>query len=144
MSGRSGYRKTDRRQSPARPLLERLDKLNERCIKRFPARRFPDVRLGFMLPKGWRPFVASGPHGPGINVFRGFVQIAHGSSDECMQTAMDFCATIGRGKPSEIIEATLRSSAHPDRSYGRWLSVVNGALVESGGIVRPRIYERAA
>lgn len=133
-------RKTDRRQAPKRPLIERLDTLNLKYAKRYPTRWCPEVRMGFLLPKLWAPFVASGSHGIGVNVIRGFVQITNGSAEECFQSAIEFCAVVGKGKPHEIIMTTIRSSAHPDKSYGRWLSVVNGAAVECSGHVKPRIY----
>lgn len=133
-------RKTDRRQSKPRPLLERLDKLNVRYAKRHPTRWSPEVRMGFLLPKAWAPFVSSGSHGIGVMVFKGFVQITNGSAAECVQSAIEFCAVIGKGKKPETIMATFRSSCVPDRSYGKWLSVVNGALVVSGGISEPVIY----
>ena len=96
--------------------------------------------MGFLLPKLWAPFVASGSHGIGVNVIRGFVQITNGSAEECFQSAIEFCAVVGKGRSPERIMATIRSTSQPDRSYGRWLSVVNGAMVVCGGIVEPVIY----
>lgn len=96
--------------------------------------------MGFQLPKSWRPFVSDGPHGVGIRVFKGFVQINGGSAPECFQSAVEFCAVIGKGRPPEIFMAVLRSVSHPDRCFGRWVSVVNGALVETSGQVEPRVY----
>jgi len=133
-------RKTDRRQSPKRPLIERLDALNVQYAKRYPTRWCPEVRMGFLLPKLWAPFVSSGPHGFGVKVIRGFVQITNGSAEECFQSAINFCAVVGKGKPPEIILATIRSSTEPNKHHGRWLSVVNGAMVASSGHVEPRVY----
>jgi hypothetical protein len=133
-------RKTDRRQAPKRPLIERLDALNIKYAARYPTRWRPEVRMGFLLPKLWAPFVSSGSHGIGVNVIRGFVQITNGSAGECFQSAIDFCAVVGKGRAPEIILATIRSSSEPDKHHGRWMSVVNGALVECSGHVQPRIY----
>ena len=133
-------RKTDRRQSPKRPLIERLDTLNVKYAKRYPTRWCPEVRMGFLLPKLWAPFVSSGSHGIGVNVIRGFVQITNGSAEECFQSAIEFCAVVGKGREPAIIMAIMRSSSHPERSYGRWLSVVNGAMVACSGHVEPRVY----
>jgi hypothetical protein len=133
-------RKTDRRQSPKRPLIERLYELNDAHARRFPSQWQRGVRMGFLLPKELKPFVADGNHGLGVNVFRGFVQITHGSSEECLISATEFFATIARQRPAFTVMAALVSIAEP-RSCGRWLSVVNGAMVESSGIHEPRIYE---
>lgn len=143
MSGRMGYRKTDRTRS-ARTLLERLDGLNDRCARRFPSRWVPDVRLGFLLPRTLAPFVRSGPHGIGVRVLRGFVQISHGSATECYVSAAEFFAAVARGRPAFRVMSCVKALQHPDRCYGRWLVVVNGAMVVAGGVIEPQVYEHAA
>lgn len=147
MSGRARHlrdgilitnRKTDRRQSRRRSPLERLHDLNVRC-----ARRFPNpwrVRLGFLLPRTIAPFVADGPHGIGINVYRGFVQISHGSAEECFVSASHFLAVIAKDRPAFIVPGSLMTIEQPPRTGARWLSVVNGALVVCSGMHEPRIY----
>jgi hypothetical protein len=137
-------RKTDRRQSPRRPLLVRLHEINERQARRNPSPWKFDVRLGFLLPKMLQPFVASGPHGNGVTVHRGFVQIRHGSTEECLLSAAEFFAVVARGRSAFVVMASIVSPTHPDRpGCGRWLSVVNGAMVVCSGQVEPRIYEGA-
>ena len=148
MSGRSrveladgrvviGYRKTLRRRSAPRPLIERLHDLNEKCRKRFP--QSWAVRLGFLLPRSLAPFVADGQHGIGVNAFRGFVQIAHGSFEECCISAAHFFEAVARQRPSFTVLASITSSTSPFR-YGRFLTVVNGALVVSAGHIGPKVY----
>jgi hypothetical protein len=147
MSGRARHlrdgvwitnRKTDRRRSPRRSPLERLHNLNITY-----ARRFPNpwkVRLGFTLPEFIAPFVADGSHGIGINVIKGFVQVSHGSSEECFVSASEFLSVVAKDKPAFIVPGSLITVEVPPRTGGRWLSVVNGALVVCAGINEPRIY----
>jgi predicted RNA-binding protein len=153
MSGRTRHlrdgelitnRKTDRRQSPPRPLLERLGDLNEKHRKRDPDRWVPDVRVGFLLPKSLEAFVASGKHGIGVNVTRGFVQITSESAEQCFQRAREFLAAVAKQRPAFTVMASVISDAHPERRHGRHMTVVNGALVISGGLVVPRVYEARA
>ena len=104
-------RKTDRRQSPRRPLLVRLHEINERQARRNPSPWKFDVRLGFLLPKMLQPFVASGPHGNGVTVHRGFVQIRHGSTEECLLSAAEFFAVVARGRSAFVVERLERAGA---------------------------------
>jgi hypothetical protein len=133
----TGFRKTLRRRSPARPLIDRLHDLNEKYRSRFP--QAWAVRMGFFLPETLAPFVADGPHGGRVNIIKGFVQVADGSFDECCITAEHFFADVAKGKPASIIEASVTSSATP-RHYSAYLTVVNGALVVTSGRVRPKVY----
>lgn len=136
-----GYRKTLARRSRARPLAERLHEKNERYRRKFPQGWKPDVRLGFDLPKDLAPFVSSGSHGPGINVLLGgFVQICHGSAEECFKSATQFLTTIAKGRAFSVL-AVISSSEFPDRRYCRHLS--GGGMVVSAGSVEPRVYGAA-
>lgn len=153
MSGRSLHlrdgklitnRKTDRRQSRARPLPERLHDLNSRCRRRYPEVWVSDVRLGFLLPKELSAFVVSGRHGPGINIIRGFVQVTHGSAEECFMSAAMFFAGIARDRPAFTVLAVVSAGSAPHQPFYRNLSVVNGAMVVSSAKLDPRIYEVAA
>jgi hypothetical protein len=137
-------RKTDRRQAPRRSTLQRLHDLNDKCARRFQSQWPQGVRLGFALPKDIAAFVADGNHGLGVNVFQGFVHVAHGSAEECFVSAAEFLAVIARNKPAFTRPASIISNRDPSRSCGRWLSVVNGALVVCGGIHEPRIFEAKA
>ena len=137
-------RKTRRRRAPTRPMLERLHDLNEKCRRRFPDRWVPDVRVGFLLPKTLDPFVASGPHGPGVNVHRGFAQIACGSTEQCFLRAREFLAAVAMDRPAFTTMAVISSTAQPGRYHGRHLTVVRGALVISSGVIEPRVYEGKA
>jgi hypothetical protein len=138
-----GYRKTNRRRRPARPLLERLYELNQRQARRHPTRWCPEVRVGFLLPKHLQGFIASGQHGFGVNVHRGFVQITHGSADQCFGQAREFFATVAKERPAFTVTASVISSSQPGRNYGRHLTIVRGALVVSAGYAEPKVYEAA-
>lgn len=136
-----GFRKTLARRSPRRHPLERLHDTNARCARRFPTTWARDVRLGFLLPPFLQPFVASGPHGHSINIIKGFVQVRHGSFEECCVSAEHFFVDVAKGKPAFTVLASVISNQAPGAHYGRYLSVVNGAMVVCGGAVEPRIYE---
>jgi hypothetical protein len=133
-------RKTDRRQSAPRSPLERVHDLNEKYARQFPGQWPNGVRIGFLLPKFIAPFVADGPAGLGVNVIKGFVQIMHGSAEECFVSAADFLAVVAKERPAFTTVASIRSIADPSRACGRWFSVVNGALVVGAGIHEPKIY----
>jgi hypothetical protein len=137
-------RKTDRRQTPARPVLDRLHDLNVKSLNRAPAKWVPEVRVAFLLPKSLRGFVASGQHGIGIKVIkRDFVQITSGSSEQCFKLAQDFFAVVAKHRPAFTITVSVMSSQHPDHTHGRHLTVVRGAVVVSGGVVEPKVFEAA-
>lgn len=151
MSGRARHwrdgelvtnRKTDRRQRKARPVQERLQETNSRCTKRFKSGW--RIRLGFWLPNEYRGFVSDGPHGIGVDVWKGFVHVSNGSSDECFMSAANFLATIAKGRPSFSRLAILTSIEAQERPYFRNLTVVNGALVVSAPSLDPRVYEGRA
>lgn len=136
-------RKTDRRQSPKRPLLERLHELNDKCARRYPSRWCPDVRVGFILPKMLQPFVASGPHGA-VNVHKGFVQVTEVSRQRCLDRLQEFFASVAKQREAMTITASVSSSTHPGQRFCCWIVVVRGAIVECGGHRQPAVYERAA
>lgn len=137
-------RKTDRRQSPPRPALDRLHNFNVKSLTRSPAKWVPEVRIAFLLPKSLRGFVASGQHGIGVKVIkRDFVQITSGSSEHCFKLAQDFFAVVAKHRPAFTITVSVMSAQHPDRTFGRHLTVVRGAVVISGGVVEPKVWEAA-
>ncbi len=137
-------RKTDRRQSPPRPPLERLHEMNVKIARRNPTKWMPDVRVCFLLPKTLSAFVPSGPHGLGVLVFKGFVQITSYSLEQCLQQAREFFATVAKQRPAFTVTASIMSMTRTDRSWSRHLTVVNGSLVVSGGLVEPLVYETRA
>jgi hypothetical protein len=137
-------RKTDRRQSPKRPPLERLHEMNVKLARKNPSQWAPDVRVCFLLPKTLAAFVASGPHGIGVVVFKGFVQVTSYSLEQCLQQARDFFATVARQRPAFTITCSIMSMTRTDRTWSRHLTVVNGTLVVSGGLVEPLVYEAKA
>jgi hypothetical protein len=134
-------RKTDRRQSEPRPALDRLHALNVKSIGRYPPKWCPEVRIAFLLPKSLRGFISSGVHGYGVKVTRDFVQIVGGSSEQCFKLAQDFLAIIAKHRPAFTLTVSIVNCEHPDRNYGRHLTVVRGAVVVSGGVVEPKVFE---
>jgi hypothetical protein len=136
-----GYRKTDRRQRQ-RPFIDRINELNDKFARRNPTKWSPEVRIGFLLPRDIAAFVSPGAHGIGVYVHRGgFVQITNGSSFECFQSAIEFFAAVAKNRPAFSVLCSVRSTSMPDRHYCRYLSVVNGAMVESPCHTAPHIYE---
>lgn len=139
--GRSvvGFRKTlvrRRRLDPA----ERVKRAHERCTKRFQSKWVRDVRLGFLLPRVLQPFVASGPHGHNVNVLHGFVQIMHGSAEECFVSAEHFFADVARDREPFSVLACVTSKDAPGQHYWRNLCVVNGGMVVAAASVEPKIF----
>lgn len=138
-------RKTDRRQSRARPPLERLIDLHQRQAHRTPPTKFePEVRLSFFLPKTLQGFVSSGDHDHGVHVFKGLVQITRGSATECFMQAQRFLCKIGADYPAFTMLGVVSTSREAGRFFGRHLVVVRGAMVACSGNIAPQVYEAAA
>lgn len=139
--GRSviGYRKTLARRPRLTPQ-ERTLRHHDRCTKRFPSKWVSDVRLGFLLPKHPPLLIADGPHGHNINVLRGFVQIQHGSAEECFLSAEKFFFDVARGSAAFHVLACITSKALPGRHYWRELCVVNGGMVVASDKIEPKIF----
>lgn len=137
-----GHRKTDRRQTPARPIRDCLDDLNRKALAGSAVGAPQDVRMAFRLPQSLKGFVASGAHGVGVNVVTGdFVQIKGYSAEQCFSLARRFFADVAKDRPAFTTMASLMSNREPDRSYGRWLVVVQGALVACAGNTEPKVFE---
>ena len=134
-------RKTDRRQSPKRPLLDRLHELNGRRARKAPGW---DARVGFMLPKHLAAFVSSGNHGIGVDVFRGFVQVGGSCSAQCFERACEFLAIVAKEHGEFTVRASIMSAARPGKHYGRDLTFWGRMLVVTGGLIEPRIYKARA
>ena len=125
----TGFRKTLARRRRLDPA-ERVKRAHERCTKRFQSKWVRDVRVGFLLPNSLQPFVTSGPHGHNINVVHGFVQIMHGSAEECFVSAKHFFADVARDREPFTVLACITSKDIPGRCYWRSLSVaMNGGMV---------------
>jgi hypothetical protein len=137
-----GHRKTDRRNKARRPIAERLREINLRSIDKAAAPDAPAVRMAFLLPASLQGFVASGQHGIGVTVMaRGFVQVRGHSAEQCFGLARDFLGGVARDRPAFTAYASLMSCRDPDRSFGRHLTVVSGALVVSAGYAQPKVFE---
>lgn len=153
MSGRSrwlrdgelvtGYRKTDRRRAPKRPLTERLGDVALADAPRAGER--PEVRVVFLLPATLQGLVSNGSHGPGVLVLaRGFVRISSWASDKCFDKARAFFRDVAKDRPGFTVTAVVISTERPHERYCRHLTVVRGALVVSvASPVEPKVFEAA-
>jgi hypothetical protein len=132
-----GYRKTLRRTRP-RPV--RVVRESSPPEFRFqPASPAYPVRVTFLLPL--TILVAPGPHGFNIVVLpQNMVQIRGRETDHCFALARCFLAAVGREHAGFTCHASISRDDDP-RTYGRHLTVVEGALVISGGMTVPRLYE---
>lgn len=116
--------------------------MNGKLARRHPSKWVPDVRLCFQLPKTLAAFVAPGKHGFGVFVHRGgFVQVTHGSSEQCFTLAQEFLASVARQRPGFTMMASIICG---DRWFARHLTVVAGALVVSSHRVNPLLIEGRA
>jgi hypothetical protein len=116
----TGYRKTDRRNNPRRESIDSLHDRNERRGNRLLAPY--KVRVAFDLPES--ALVADGPHGIGINVIKGFVQVAGHSSTQCFQKIKPFLSDIlGHNGGVVTLQASVISIECPADKYSRWLTI---------------------
>lgn len=91
MSGRSGYRKTDRKRGPAKP-----------------PRPKDDYVLRFPLPKHLAAFLSTGQHGYGTTIgFNDIVFVSGVTPAHCCQLAADFLDKIGARRFPQGIAATI-------------------------------------
>jgi hypothetical protein len=91
MSGRSGYRKTDRKRS-------RLAK----------PRPKDDYVLRFPLPKHLAAFLSQGPHGYGTTIgFNDIVFVSGTTPAHCCQLAADFLDKVGARRFPQAIAAVI-------------------------------------
>lgn len=131
---RIGYRKTDRR-NPRKDPRERMAELIS-APSDFP------IRLAFQLPKTLEGFVGGARHGLHIETFtRGFVRISHRSAEQCFAEARRFLADIAKERPAFTTRGVIINSEQPEKTYGRHLTVIRGAVVVTAGLIEPRVYE---
>jgi hypothetical protein len=130
-----GYRKTLRR-TRRRPVgLIRESGAPPAIVADRPSPDYP-VRLCFLLPDSI--LVSPGPHGFNCRVWRSAAarrtvasRSPGRSSPRSPRTGRGFTVTVSVRKDGE------------DRTFGRHLTVVRGAVVISGGLIEPRVYEIA-
>ena len=149
MSGRSLHerdgelitnRKTDRRQTPTRPLKERLQEIALKGASVEGTR----VRMAFVLPKALEGFVAPGQLDGGIEVLaRGFVRISSWSAEKCFARAQAFFSDVAKERSGFTLQAVILNTETPGERYSRHLTVVRGALVVSTGMHEPKVFEAA-
>jgi hypothetical protein len=139
----TGFRKTDRRQRPPRPLKERLRELAAAGIKPLPDGQ-QEVRLVFDLPASLQGLVSKGEHEAGLIVFpRGFVRITSWSAEKCFARAQAFFRDVARQRPGFTASAVIINTENPSAVYSRHLTIVRGALVVSAGLHEPKVFEAA-
>jgi hypothetical protein len=91
------------------------------------------VRLTFLLPD--TVLVSPGPHGFNTAVLPGnVVRIRGREARHCFALARELFG------PAFTCRATIRRD-DDERTYRRHLTVVHGALVITGGLIEPRIFE---
>jgi hypothetical protein len=149
MSGRSlvtlsdgrfvrGFRKTPRR-NPRKPLVvvRNAPPLAPDLPPDPPSAEYP-VRLTFLLPD--TILTSPGPHGFNTAVLPGnVVRIRGREARHCFAMAREFFAVVAWDR-AFTCRATIVRDDDP-RTFGRHLTVVRGALVISGGMVEPRVYD---
>lgn len=140
-----GYRKTLRRNPPRKPVVERVSRTRysadrPNILSGPPSPDYP-VRLTFLLPD--TVMVSPGPHGFNTMVLPGnVVRIRGGNAEHCFSLARCFFAAVAMQRPGFTCHAVLARD-DDERRYGRHLTVVRGALVISGGLTQPRVFEGA-
>lgn len=138
----TGYRKTDRRQSSPRPMIDRLHDINRRGLDELDDSTSRKVSVVFLLPAMLRDLVALGPQSPGIIALgQGYIRITGHSTEQCFEKARDFFADVARDRAGFTMAASVIGAAEPGRSFGRHMTVISGNLVVSAGVNEPRLYE---
>jgi hypothetical protein len=135
-----GYRKTLRRNPLRKPLviIRNAPALAPDLPPDPPSADYP-VRLTFLLPD--TVLVSPGPHGFNTAVLPGnVVRIRGREARHCFAMARELFAVVARDRPAFTCRATIRRD-DDERTYGRHLTVVHGALVISGGLVEPKVFE---
>jgi hypothetical protein len=134
-----GYRKTLRRKPPPQPVVVIRNALSlaPDLPPDPPSVDYP-VRLTFLLPD--TVLVSPGPHGFNTAVLPGnVVRIRGREARHCFAMARElFALVVAWDRPAFTCRAII-SRDDDDRTYGRHLTVVRGALVITGGMVEPRV-----
>jgi hypothetical protein len=103
-----------------------------------PCAEYP-VRVTFRLPDS--VLVSPGPHGFNTMVLsQQVVRIRGRSTDHCFDLARAFLMAVARERFGFTCHASITRGDDP-KSYGRHLTVVRGAVVVSGGLAEPRVFE---
>lgn len=135
-----GYRKTLRRNRRRAVGLIREPSAPSMIVADRPSPDYP-VRLCFLLPNSI--LVAPGPHGFNVMVLpSNFVRIRGRSADHCFALARCFFAAVASERASFTCSALITRDDE-ERTYGRHLTVVREAVVVSGGLIEPQVYETA-
>jgi hypothetical protein len=125
VSGRSGYRKTDRKNPRPDPTVR------------------TEIRLVFLLPSILMLAVAPGPQGAGVDLLDGGVVSITGSDrNEVLGRLADFLLPIASGKMLTPIPARLVSSRWPDHPEGFHI-VVNSEVTLTRTAFAPAIFSRS-
>jgi hypothetical protein len=136
-----GYRKTLRRTRP-RPVTVNRESNPPLEFRFQPASPEYPVRLTFLLPL--TILVATGPHGFNTVVLpQNLVQIRGRETDHCFALARCFFAAVASEHAGFTCRASITHDADDAKLYGRHLTVVQGAMVVSAGLIEPRVYDAA-
>jgi hypothetical protein len=135
----TGHRKTDRRQSPQRPLKERLHDVALAGA----GEKAERVRLAFMLPESLHALMSTGELEDGVRVLaRGFVRVTSWSAEKCFMRLQQFFRDVAKDRAAFTITAVVINSEQPGQRYTRHITVVRGAMVVSaGGLIEPKVFE---
>jgi hypothetical protein len=105
-----------------------------------PCAEYP-IRLAFQLPD--TILISPGPHGFNVMVLpERVVRVRGRSTDHCFDLARAFFVAVARDRAGFTCHASITRDDDP-KHYGRHLTVVRGALVISGGVAEPRVYDAA-
>jgi hypothetical protein len=87
--------------------------------------------------------VSPGPHRFNCRVLPGnAVSIRGRSADHSFALARAFFAAVAKDRPGFTVTVSVRRDGD-ERSYGKHLTVVRGAVVISGGLVVPKVFDMA-
>jgi hypothetical protein len=135
-----GYRKTLRRVQRRPIRVVRESGAPPAVAADLPSAEYP-VALFFILPASI--LVSPGPHGFNVVVLPGnAVRIRSKSADHGFALARSFFAAVAKDRPGFTVTVCVSRDDHA-RIYGRHLTAVEGALVISGGLIEPRVYDAA-
>jgi hypothetical protein len=133
-----GYRKTLRRVQRRPIRVVRESGAPPAVAADRPSSEYP-VRLTFQIPDSI--LTSPGPHGFNVVVLSDrVVRIRGRSADHCFDLGQAFFMAVARERAGFTCHATITRDDDP-KVYGRHLTVVRGALVVSGGMKVPTVFD---
>jgi hypothetical protein len=139
MSGRSGYRKTNRRIRATPRAGEALRRIRG-TSPAWPPHCSAPAR--FRLPPVLAFAVAPGPHGHGVIVHPGAgVEVIGRSREHVIRLAAFFFAMVARDRLPFSVVASIGPVERPGQADTYHLSVVGGAVIASRTAIEPVIID---